>query len=110
MRKSLKRIMAGVMVSAMAVTSLAGCGSSNKEATATTANQTTAAGTTAGTQGAETTAAETKEEPVQMEWLVGETSAEVDDNAEVVKMIEERFNIDLKTWYVDCLLYTSRCV
>ena len=34
--------------------------------------------------------------PVRMEWLVGQTSAEVDDNAEVVKMIEERFNIDLK--------------
>ena len=39
--------------------------------------------------------------PVRMEWLVGQTSAEVDDNAEVVKMIEERFNIDLKAWYVD---------
>ncbi len=38
---------------------------------------------------------------VRMEWLVGQTSAEVDDNAEVVKMIEERFNIDLKAWYVD---------
>ena len=39
--------------------------------------------------------------PVRMEWLVGQTSAEVDDNAEVVKMIEERFDIDLKAWYVD---------
>ncbi|WP_215701620.1 extracellular solute-binding protein [Clostridium sp. MCC353] len=86
MRKSIKQIIAGVMVSAVAVTSLAGCGSSEKEAASTTAKQ---------------TAAEAKEEPVQMEWLVGETSAEVDDNAEVVKMIEERFNIDLKTWYVD---------
>ncbi|MBS6646218.1 MAG: extracellular solute-binding protein [Clostridiaceae bacterium] len=87
MRKSLKQIMAGVMVSVITVTSLAGCGSSDKEAASTTAKQ--------------TAAAEAKEEPVQMEWLVGETSAEVDDNAEVVKMIEERFNIDLKTWYVD---------
>ena len=39
--------------------------------------------------------------PVRMEWLVGQTSAEVDDNAEVVKMIEDRFDIDLKAWYVD---------
>ena len=41
------------------------------------------------------------EGPVRMEWLVSQTSAEVNDDAEVVKMIEERFNIDLKTWYVD---------
>lgn len=39
--------------------------------------------------------------PVTLTWLVGQTSAEVDDNAEVVKMIEDRFDIDLKTWYVD---------
>ncbi len=36
-----------------------------------------------------------------MTWIVGNTSAEVDDDAEVVKMIESRFNIDLKTWRVD---------
>lgn len=41
------------------------------------------------------------EEPVQMQWLVSQTTAEVDDNAEIVKMIEERFNIDLKGFYVD---------
>lgn len=39
--------------------------------------------------------------PVQMEWLVSQTTSEVDDDAEVVKMIEERFNIDLKGFYVD---------
>lgn len=41
------------------------------------------------------------EEPVQMSWLGSQTTAEVDDDAEVVKMIEERFNIDLKGFYVD---------
>lgn len=41
------------------------------------------------------------EEPVKMEWLASQTTAEVDDDAEVVKMIEERFNIDLKGFYVD---------
>lgn len=42
-----------------------------------------------------------KEEPIEMEWLVDQTSAEVDENAPVVKMIDERFNIRLKTWHVD---------
>ena len=108
MKKSFKRVMAGMMVSAMAVTSLAGCGGSSKGTDTTTANQpaqTTAAGATAAEQSKaeENTQAQAEEkgEPVQMEWLVGQTSAEVDDDAEVVKMIEERFNIDLKTWYVD---------
>ena len=93
--------MAGVMVSVMAANSLAGCSSSNTKAASTTANQKTAAKTETASQAGGNAQAETKDEPVQMEWLVGETSSEVDDDAEVVKMIEERFNIDLKAWHVD---------
>ena len=51
--------------------------------------------------GAKEQAATVADGPVQMSFLVGQTSAEVDDNAEVVKMIEERFDIDLKAWHVD---------
>lgn len=40
-------------------------------------------------------------EPVKMEWLISKNSVEVDENAEVVKMIEEKFNVDLSTWSVD---------
>lgn len=36
-----------------------------------------------------------------MTWIVGSTSAEVDDDAEIVKNIENRFKIDLKAWRVD---------
>lgn len=39
--------------------------------------------------------------PVQLSFLMGQTSAEVNDEAEVVKKIEERFDIDLKGFYVD---------
>ena len=51
--------------------------------------------------GAKEQAATVADGPVQMSFLCGQTSAEVDDDAEVVKMIEERFNIDLKAWHVD---------
>lgn len=44
---------------------------------------------------------QTAEDPVQMEFLTSQTTAEINDNAEVVKMIEERFHIDLKSFYVD---------
>ncbi len=82
MRKN-QRVFSGLLAAAILGTSLTGCSSSSKEAAASTQQ-------TAGKDG-----------PVQMEWLVSQTTAEVDDDAEVVKMIEERFNIDLKGFYVD---------
>lgn len=91
MKKS-KRLIAGFMASMMAASVLAGCSSKPSE---NTQAQTTEASAATGEKG----------EPVQMTWLVGATSAEVDDNAEVVKMIEDRFNIDLKAWYVDSNKY-----
>ncbi len=39
--------------------------------------------------------------PVAMEWLVSKNSVEVDKNAEVVKMIDEKFNVDLSSWSVN---------
>ena len=51
--------------------------------------------------GSKEAAATDPDAPVTLTWLVSQTSAEVDDDAEVVKMIEDRFDIDLKTWYVD---------
>ena len=107
MRNTYKRLMAGMLVSAMTLTTLAGCGSSNKEETAgapeaAEAGKTEAGKTEAGnTEAPKETDGAQKEEPVTLTWLVGETSSEVDDNAQVVKMIEERFNIDMKAWQVD---------
>ena len=99
--KRSKRLIAGFMVSVMAASALAGCSSSKNTATETEQTQSQTAEDQKGeTRKEETTAAE-KGEPVEMEWLVGQTSSEVDDDAEVVKAIEERFNIDLKAWYVD---------
>ena len=99
--KRSKRLIAGFMVSVMAASALAGCSSSKNTAKETEQTQSQTAEDQKGeTRKEETTAAE-KGEPVEMEWLVGQTSSEVDDDAEVVKAIEERFNIDLKAWYVD---------
>ena len=101
MRKNKRQLAAGMMASVMVLTTLAGCGASasSNNGKETNAAQTQGQQTTAQAQESQTE--ETKGEPVEMEWLVGQTSAEVDDNAEVVKMIEDRFNIDLKAGYVD---------
>lgn len=92
MRKAtIKRTVAGVLTAVMATSMFAGCGSSGEE------TKTPAEDTSKTTS----TASQDKGDPVQLTWLMGQTSAEVDDNAEVVKMIEERFNIDMKAWHVD---------
>lgn len=57
--------------------------------------------TTAETDDAAQNAAGDDQSPVTLEWLVSQTSAEINEDAEVLKMVEERFNADLKGWYVD---------
>lgn len=104
MRKKLwKRFIVGVTVSAMALGALAACGAPEENESSGTNWGTETQNVSSGSEGGESAQAnhEVSEELVQMEWLVSQTSAEVDDDAEVVKMIEERFNIDFKAWYVD---------
>lgn len=95
MRKKTKRFAASAMASVIAVsTLLTGCGSGSGDETTTAGQATEGKAENGGV-----------EEPVQMSWLTGRTNAEVNDDAEVVKMIEERFNIDLKGWKVDSANY-----
>lgn len=41
------------------------------------------------------------EERVKLEYLLNHNAAEVDKESELLKKIEDRFNVDLYTWYVD---------
>lgn len=90
-----KRLLSATLAASLAILSLTGCSGNTP---ATSPSQSPASGASVPAASGSTTE---KLPPVQMEWLVGQTSAEVDDNAEIVKTIEERFNIDLKAWYVD---------
>lgn len=85
-----KKMISCLLTTAMLGTAIAGCSSSEE------------AGKDVNIQaGSKKEESGESEEPVMMEWLVSQTTAEVDDDAEVVKRIEERFNIDLKGFYVD---------
>ena len=95
-----KRVMAFVLATCMATAAFAGCSSSSASSSSAANPSQTESATAEGSSEA-STASEENLPPVEMSWLIGQTSAEVDDNAEVVKKIEERFNIDLKTWYID---------
>ena len=76
MRKNKRQLAAGMMASVMVLTTLAGCGASasSNNGKETNAAQTQGQQTTAQAQESQTE--ETKGEPVEMEWLVGQTSAE----------------------------------
>ncbi len=83
----------GLVTGAVMASALSGCGAK--------------AAKTADAAGAAETAKETSsanagqsEEPVEMWFLMGSQTTEVNDDAEVVKEIEERFNIDLKGFAV----------
>ncbi len=93
MRKNLKKATKTftfcLLAAAMTGSLLTGCGPSSDTS-----------GSTGSAQGTDAASAD-EDAPVQMYFLTSQTTAEVDDDAEVVKKIEERFNIDLKGFYVD---------
>ena len=112
-----KRWVACLMAAIMAGGTLAGCGASASKTETTTA-KTEAAGTT-DTKAADTTEAaaggeltveeefaqDMAAEPIVMEWRNGSTTAEIDENSEIVQYLKERFNVIEKSWYVDSKNY-----
>lgn len=83
----------GLVTGAVMASALNGCGAKD----AKTADAAGAAETAKETSSAN---AGQSEEPVEMWFLMGSQTTEVNDDAEVVKEIEERFNIDLKGFAV----------
>lgn len=83
----------GLVTGAVMASALSGCGAK----AAKTADAAGTAGTAKETSSAN---AGQSEEPVEMWFLMGSQTTEVNDDAEVVKEIEERFNIDLKGFAV----------
>lgn len=96
-----KRLLSAFLAASFVASSMVGCAGSSPAPADSSAPPADAGASTASSEAPSSSAPAADLPPVQMEWLVGQTSAEVDDNAEVVKMIEERFNVDLKAWYVD---------
>ena len=83
----------GLVTGAVMASALSGCGAKD----AKTADAAGAAETAKESSSAN---AGQSEEPVEMWFLMGSQTTEVNDDAEVVKEIEERFNIDLKGFAV----------
>lgn len=74
-----------LVASAMAVTMFAGCGKSSDKAS----------GSSAQNKGTADKA------PVTIEWLAYQTTAQPDPESKVIKMVEEKYNVKFKFWYID---------
>lgn len=96
--KRRQKALAACVAVALASTVFTGCG--QKEETGASREEKTSS-EAAGNETA-------SEEPVQLSWLAGSNTVEVDDDAQVVKMLEERFNIDLKGFYVGKQKYQEK--
>ncbi len=89
MRKNWVQILAVIMSMMLAIGGLAGCSNDPKEEVSS------------GNESNQTTDTEQEDEPVTIEWLAYNTYAQPDSNSELVKMIEEKFNVKFEFWYVD---------
>ena len=101
-----KRICALVLAACLTGSTFIGCGASTASSSSSApASSNASEPSQAESVSSEVSPASSQEDlpPVEMIWAknIGPLAIEVDDNAEVVKKIEERFNIDLKTWRVD---------
>ena len=98
-----KKAMALILTAAVCAGTLAGCGQGAGNGGNTDTPVTTpSSAAQESTQAPETQATEgVKGEPVKIEWLGYNCYGQPDKNSEVVKQIEEKFNVDFDFWYVD---------
>lgn len=90
MRKNWMRIAAMGMCIVLAAGALAGCSRGNS-------NKNDVSKVEVGEDGGQ----DVSKEPVTIEWLAYNTYAQPDEDSEIVKQIEKKFNVKFEFWYVD---------
>ena len=101
MRKTWKKLAALVLAGVMAAGAVAGC--SSKSGGSDNAGQTAAAQKGQDSQNGQSgqSRQSSSEEPVTIDWLAYDCYGQPDPESEVVKAVEERFNVKFNFWYVD---------
>ncbi|WP_105617302.1 extracellular solute-binding protein [Vallitalea okinawensis] len=89
----MKKVVSLLLVLSLTMSLLAGCGESRE-----TGNEETKVETKDNKEAAEKQ--EEKEEPVVIEWLAYNPDAEPEEDAPVIKYVEEKFNVDLEVWFM----------
>lgn len=87
----MKKIISLVLVLTLSMTVFVGCGEKEKATNEAAKTEETKSN---GTETVE------KEEPVKIEWIAYNPDAEPDNNAEVIKYVEDKFNVDLNVWFM----------
>ena len=97
-----KKVMAMFLSAVLCIGMLAGCGQGADKADAPVQEDAKVQeDTSESAQEEREISEEVSEEPVKIEWLAYNCYAQPDKDAEIVKMIEEKFNVDFEFWYVD---------
>ncbi len=89
-----KKRVISLLLSSVMIASLAACGTP-----AETSQPSASSGNTTSSTSADNTAE--PQEPVKLEWLAYQTNAQPDPDAEIIKMVEEKFNVEFEFWHVD---------
>lgn len=92
-----KKSLAALLVLAVSGTMFTGCGSSSPSTGDSGVKETSSSSTSESSKKED----DKPEERITMEWLMGQTSAEVDPEAPIIKELSEEFGVDLRAWYVD---------
>lgn len=95
-----KRMLALLLGSALVVSTLAGCGS-NGEETSKSAEESSQV--SSQTESKEDSKADVKEDPIVISWLAYDPTATPDEDAPVIKAVEEKYNVKFEIWTADTL-------
>lgn len=89
----MKKIVSLLLVLTLSMSVFVGCGEKKEEVKESTKTE----GTKTNTDSKETAE---KEEPVVIDWLAYNTDAEPEKDAEYVKYVEDKFNVDMNVWFL----------
>ncbi|WP_105616532.1 type 2 periplasmic-binding domain-containing protein [Vallitalea okinawensis] len=92
----MKKLVCMILIMGLLGSLFVGCTSEDSQTDSTPTTDNTKE-TKKGSEKSETTG----NEAVVIDWLAYQTSAQPDEEAEIVKMVEERYNVDFNFWFID---------
>lgn len=98
-KQKLKKIAALGLCVAMTASVFTGCGKSNDEGDKPAPSQEAKVEENASKE--EGSSEEENQEPIKIEWLAYNCYEQPDPEAEIIKMVEDEFNVEFEFWFVD---------
>ena len=100
-QNTIKKLLSLGLASVLTMSLLAGCGNTDESNKVSESNVSESTSVEDSKSESSQTSVEVEEEPVVIEWLAYNTYAQPDPESEVVKAIEEKFNVEFEFWFID---------